>query len=843
METFFQDLRYGVRMLRTSPGFTAVAALTLALGIGANTAVFSVIDAVLLKMIPVQNPAELAAVGDPSRIGSTSHGTPRVDLFSYPLYRELRDNNQVFSGLLGSANAGNLNVRTDNDANASDSATRTNGRVVTGNYFEVLGIKPLIGRTFTARDEDLRGANPVVVISYAYWKRQFNLDPGILGRTLTVNGYPLTIIGVTPPHFDGEITDVATDIFLPMSMQIQVMPGRPYLDDPNTSFIMLLGRLKPGISLAQAKENLNLVFRQSLTGNYGAKISQDDRKALSRPDTVIDVVSGGSGFSRLRRDFSRPLILLMCVVGMVLLIACVNVANLMLARASSRSKEIAVRLAIGARPLRLIRQLLTESVLLALIGGALALLIASWGANLLVQISFGKQTLRALNIHPDARMLAFTAAVCLLTGILFGIAPALRALGVPLAPTLKDGTRSTSTSAAGKWSLGKVLVAVQVALSLLVLFVAGLLVRTLRNLQDVDFGYERQHLVIARPDFFTAGYKAAQLPAISQQLVDRLKTLPGVVGVSVSENGLFSGTESADGIVVQGYKPTTDKDAVSYDDWVGADYFQVVGIPIILGRAIGPQDTATSARVAVINETMAKFYFPGINPIGRKFAIDDEGKREQWIEIVGISRDSRDHSVRDVVQRRFFLPYTQISLPDVEAHFELRVAGDPAAIVNSVRTVFRDFDPNVSLREVNTLKENVDDDLAQERLVAQLSSFFGGLALLLACIGLYGVMSYAVSGRTREIGVRMALGAQRRDVLWMVLREALILVAVGLCIGVPAALGSSRLLLTMLYALSGLDPLSMTVSVLLLLIVATFAGYIPARRATRVDPMVALRYE
>lgn len=841
MEVLLQDLRYGLRMLLKSPGFAAVAILTLALGIGANTAVFSVLDAVLLRMLPVSHPEQLVVLGDPSRIHSTSNGTPTLDHFSYPLYRELRDGTQAFSGVLASGDPRRLDVQFDSPS--GEGPELANGRVVTGNYFSVLGVNPLIGRTFTASDDLTPGASPLVVISYGYWKRRFNLDPTVVGRTVRLNKYPFTIIGVTPAGFDGEIVEQATDLWIPLTMQAQVMRGREYLEAPNTSWLQVIGRLKPGVSLAQARSNVNAVYRQALAGAYGAKLSVDDRRSLEKSTQSIEVSLGGGGLSYLRHEFKRPLLLLMGVVGLVLLIACVNVANLLLARASGRSKEIAVRMAIGARPLRLVRQLLTESVLLALFGGTLGVLLAQWGATFLVRTSFGSGTVRALDIHPDAHILAFTASVCLLAGVLFGLAPALRALGIPVSSTLKEGARGGTASSAAKWSTGKILVATQVALSLLVLFAAGLLVRTLRNLQDVDFGYERQHLVIVRPDFISAGYKHEQLPAIVRQLLEPLNAIPGVVGATASENGLFSGTESADDIKVEGYASRQDQDNVAYDDWVGPDYFKIVGIPILLGRGIGPQDVESSTKVAVINEAMAKFYFPGVDPIGRKFVIDDGAQRLRPIEIVGVSKNVRDHSLREAIPRRFFLSYYQSILPDLEVHFVLRVAGDPTSVMSAVRQHLKDFDPNVVVREADTLNHMVDDHVAQERLVAQLSSLFAGLALLLACVGLYGVMSYTVSGRTREIGVRMALGAQRRDVLWMVLREALLLVGVGVVVGIPAAFGTSRLLRNMLYALSGLDPLSMSVAVAMLLLVAAIAGYIPARRATKVDPMVALRYE
>ena len=806
-EALGRDLAFSFRMIRRSPGFTAAVVLTLALGIGATTAIFTVINGVLLRPLPYPEPDRLVYIAVSLRGEAFSPFAYTRDFAAWRKYNRTLTRIAAYMGFHA-------------NLTGTDDAEWASCGLATESLFPLLGVQPVLGRNFLP-EEDLPGAPPVAILEDAFWKRRFGGDRAVIGRAVVLDDQSYTIVGVLPPRFQIPERygggDFHYDLWVPFAIG----------DSGKAREILLhaVGRLKPGVSIETARAELDSLMR--------AQLRRPDKRAITVVSWHEQVASGAK----------RSLIVFLAAVACVLLIACVNVANLLLARASGRSKEIAVRMAIGARPLRLVRQLLTESVLLALCGGLLGVLLAQWGATLLVRTSFGAGTVRAFDIHPDAHMLAFTAGVCLLAGILFGLAPALRALGIPVSSTLKEGARGGTATGSAKWSTGKVLVAAQVTLSLLVLFAAGLLVRTLRNLQDVDFGYEREHLVIIRPDFISAGYKHEQLPAVSQRLLGPLNAIPGVVGATVSENGLFSGTEGADDIKIEGYTPASDGDTVSYSDWVGPDYFKVVGVPILLGRGIGPQDVESATKVAVINEAMAKFYFHGVNPIGRKFVIDDGAQRLRPIEIVGISKDVRDHSLREAIPRRFYLAYYQSILPDLEVHFVLRVAGDPTSVLAAVRQQLKDFDPNVMVREADTLNHMVDDYIAQERLVAQLSSLFAGLALLLACVGLYGVMSYTVSGRTREIGVRMALGAQRRDVLWMVLREALLLVGVGVVVGIPAAFGTSRLLQNMLYALSGVDPLSMSVAVAMLLLVAAIAGYIPARRATRVDPMVALRYE
>jgi predicted permease len=836
MERFLQDVRYGIRMLRKAPGFTAVAVLTLALGIGANTAIFTVVNALLLKMLPVSQPEQLVVVGDPSLPNNRSNGTPRTDIFSYPLYKELRDHNSVFAGL--SAAASDHHIELD-AAQGESPAERITGRMVSGNYFTVLGLQPAAGRLLSASDDTAENANPVAVLSYGYWQRKFALSPSVVGRDIRLNGFPFTIIGVAPAGFEGDVIGEQMALFVPLSMQPEIVRGRRWLTAENVSWLTLIGRLRPNVTPAQAEANMNVVFQQAVKGPYGAALSSDDRTAIRETHMKIQVVPGGSGVSDLRKDYRVPLLLLMGIVGLVLLIACVNVANLLLARASARNREIAIRVAIGANWIRLLRQLLTESILLAFLGGVAGSLLAVWGVRLLVTI-FGTNTI--LPVLPDARVLFFTVGVCLLTGIFFGLIPALRAMKVQVSPALKDAGRSTPERGS-KFGLGKGLIAGQVALSLLVLFAATLLVRSLQKLMAQDFGYDRNRLVIARLDPTSAGYNSERMKALAQQLVARLSGTPGVQAVTYSTNGLFAGTESNDAILVPGFN-ASHEDREANEDYVGPDYFGAVGIPILAGRGIEAQDTASSTRVAVVNEAMVKRFFPGQNPIGRQFRIDDQDLLDKPMTIVGISRDAKDHGsgMREGVKPRFYTAFQQVPEPQ-QIVLEVQVGGVPSAAVTNVVSQVKAVDSNLPISFAKALDTLVNETAANQIALARLSVFFAALALLLACVGLYGVMSYTVAGRTREIGVRMALGAARGDVLQLVMREGMLLVTAGLVIGIPLSLASSRLLHNFLFGLKATDPLSLITVILLLGIVAALAAFIPARRAAKVDPMVALRYE
>lgn len=836
METFFQDIRYGLRMLGKSPAFTAVAVLTLALGIGANTAIFTLINSVLLKTLPVKDPGRLVVVGDPGRANERNLGTPQPDLFSYPLFRQLRDGNNVFTGMTASGEANRSKVETESSGVVTDEAV---GTLVTGNYFSTLGVKAFLGRTLSPQDDVDRGAGPVVVVSHDFWTRKLSSDASIVGQTVRLNNFPYTVIGVAAPGFVGDTVGDKQDFWVPLSMQAQMMPGRPWLDDVHASWLRVLARLKPGVSMGQAESDMNLIFQQWLKGPQGLALDPGDQEFLRR--ARVPVVPGGRGFSQVRGEFFAPLMLLMAIVGLVLLIACVNVANLLLARATGRQREVAVRLAIGATRFRLMRQLLTESLLLAFAGGAAGLLVARWGTEALLKFSVGDRAREGLQTSPDLRVLFFTAGICLLTGLIFGLAPALRSSRVAVAPTLKGGAL-TQARLRGI-PVGKALVAVQVSICLLVLFAAGLLVRSLRNLQNIDVGYNRQEILMVRADPVAAGYKAPQLISFEQEMISRLSALPGVRSVTASENGLFSGTESADDMNIEGYVAARDRDKMCYWDQVGTNYFKALGIPILMGRDFGPQDTPTGLKVAIINESMARFYFGSGNPIGRKMWFDDQARRNQPIEIVGVARDVRDHKLRGPMQRRFYIPVGQAPDALFAVNFAIRASGRPEALAEGARKAFAAFDPHVHLSRVRTVDELVESSISEDMLIARLSGFFGLLALLLAAVGLYGVMSYSVNGRTREIGVRMALGAQRTQVLGMVLREAMKLVLIGMAVGVPLALLVSRLFASMLFGLSPSDPVSMLLVVVALAAIATIAGLVPARRATKVDPMVALRHE
>ncbi len=832
LEHFTQDLRYGVRTMLRSPGLTIVAVLSLALGIGANTAIFSLMNAVMLRALPVEEPGQLVLFGDGRAFGGTDDfPDSSTRLFSYPFYREMQKGNQVFAGVTAILS---LPLGPHGTVEGSGSIEQVSTELVSGTYFSVLGVNPVLGRTLTDADDQTPGANPVAVASYSWWRRRFDRDPSILGKKLTIGSTVYTIVGVTPAEFFGTTVGESPDLWIPLSMERQVSPGWNGLDDKFFQSLYIIARLKRGMLVEQAGANVNVLFKQILHEYAGPQPSKEHLDDIQH--ARIDLTSAARGLSRLRRRFSEPLQVLMVVVGLVLLIACANIANLLLARSTTRHREIAVRQALGARRSRLIRQLLTESLLLALVGGALGIAFASWANHLLLAMVSGGPEPLPLNVAIDGRLLTFTLVVSLVTALLFGTLPALRATRLTLASSLKEGRGPVG--AAARSPLAKALVVSQVAFSLVLLVGAGLFLRSLVNLTKVDTGFNQENVLRLQIDASSVGYKEdARLAALYQQIEQRVAALPGVRAASIS---FFTFNEGAwtDLVSVEGYAFPGDR-TVSHNV-VGAGYFATMGIPVLVGRTFGPQDTGSSTKVAVINETMARRLFPAGSPIGRHFGI---GGREHAneIEVIGVVKDAKYESLKEDPQPADYIPYSQHI--QYLSDFEARVAGDPQSLVSEVRRAIAEVDHNLPVSGVTTLAEQVGRSVSSQRLVAQLSAFFGLLAVFLACIGIYGLMSYAVTRRTSEIGIRMALGAGRSNVLWLVMREILVLVSLGLAIGVPAALAGDRLVSSMLFGLSPTDPATLLAAPIILLAVATLAGYLPARRASKVDPMVALRYE
>ena len=857
MNILFQDLRYGLRMLTKNPGFTAVAVLSLALGIGANTAIFSLIDAVLLKMLPVQNPQQLvlldwASHGWPDAVMHDLEGNMNQDKsgrltstsFSYPAYEQIRARNRMFSSVLAlAANDSQLNVGYNGEP------AWAQGRLVSGTFFPTLGVQPVLGRALTP-DDDGTGASPVAVISYGYWQRRFGRDPAILGRAITVNSVPVTIVGVSPPEFYGVQPGRAVEVWLPLHAQPQLDPhsseGPPGAASPFEArdkwWVLVMGRRKPAVSEQQVRAELDVLLQQSMAA---------DVKPATKAETIphLGLESGSKGLDYLRGEFSEPLLILMTVVGLVLLIACANVANLLLARAASRQKEIAVRLAIGAGRWRLVRQLLTESVLLAVLGGAVGLVLAFWGTDLLVALMASGRETFSLSVTPNPRVLAFTVSLSLLTGVLFGLSPALRSTRVDLTPALKESPGTLPGVAQGRrglrLGLGKALVVMQVALSLLLLVGAGLFVRTLVNLESVNTGFNQRNLLLFGIDPTQDGYKGQRLADFYRELTRRLGALPGVRSVTMSWNTLIAGGVTINGVYIQGYTPKPgekDDQVETYANRVGPNFLETMEIPLVLGRGIGEGDRETAPKVAVVNEQFVRRFLGGGNPLGRRFGFG-ERKTSGDIEIIGVAANAKYNDLRKEAPATVYVP----SLQDLEGlgptHFEVRTACDPLEMAPAVRRVVRDLDPNLALFEMHSQVDQINVALHQERLFARLTSFFGVLAAVLACVGVYGIMGFAAIQRTREIGIRMALGASRGGILGMVLGETCLLVAIGIAIGILVALGASRLISTLLYGLRPTDPVTITVAALLMVAAAAFAGYIPARRAAKVDPMVALRYE
>ena len=844
-----QDLRYAARMLRKSPGFTAVAVLTLALGIGANTAIFSVINSVLLNNLPVPHPEQLVFLTNPDDQGGGIGFEDGVrDVLTYPEFQDIARNNTVFSGVLAAdSSTSSLPVEVeDRGKGANSSAAPAELELVSGSYFSVLGINPVLGRTFTTEVDKLRDANPVAVIGYGFWQSRFAGASDVVGRKIRILRTSYTLVGVMPPQFHGETSGANPEVFVPLSMQSEIIPGRDYLSPETDPFekrewLQVIGRLKPGVNLAQARARITVEFKQMMQAQTAGMSAQHKQTFMTQS---LAVTEGSRGASTLRGDFGKPLEILMAVVGLILLIACANIANILLARAAARQKEVAVRVALGAGGLRLFRQMLTESVLLAVVGGAVGLLLAQWAEVALVgMVSAGEQL--PLDLRPNAKILVFTLGISVLTGILFGLAPAFRARRVDLNSVLKAAARgfSGASSRPGRMTIGKVLVVAQVALSLLLLVVAGLFVRSFRNLSKVNLGYDTEHLLQFDVNALTYGYQRAEIVPLYEQMLQRLRTIPGVRAASLSDNGLLSGTDSQDNFTLEGEAKARDDEEVRYD-MVGPDFFYAAGIPILEGRGIDAQDSGNGQHVGVINETFARKYFPHSDPIGKRVFVHESSHPFNFV-IVGVAADSKHREVREKPFPRFYAPFFNPVESDwsTRATFVVRTFGSPAGPSASIRAVVKDTAANLPPVTIEMMDQTLADSLTTDRMITELSGAFGALAVILVCIGLYGIMAYAVSGRTNEIGIRMALGAQRNNVLWLVLCETLWLVLIGVAIGLPAVIAASRLIKSLLFGLGANDPLTLALATALMFTVAVLAGYIPARRAMSVDPMIALRYE
>jgi predicted permease len=848
MNTLLQDIRYAVRMLVKSPGFAAVAVLTLALGIGANTAIFTVINSVLLNNLPVEHPEQLVILTNPDNQGGATGFEDGVrDWMTYSEFQDIAQHNAVFSGVLAASSSTSSIPTAVEGSGPSVESTPTEVKLVSGSYFSVLRVNPILGRAFGTEVDNLRDANPVAVITYGFWQAHFGGARDVIGRKLHILKTTYTVIGVTPPQFHGETVGDNPEVFVPLSMQSEIFPGHDYLSPETNHFhkaewLQVIGRLKPGVSLAQAKAAIDVEFQQMMQAETAGMSAHDKQKFMTQS---LPVAGGSRGGSTLRGDFGKPLEILMAVVGLILLIACANIANILLARGASRQKEIAVRVALGAGGTRLVRQMLTESVLLAAIGGAVGLLFAEWAEVALLRMVSAGNGQVPLDLHPNGKILAFTLGVSVLTGILFGLAPALRAKRVDLNTVLKAAARgfSGTSSRPGRMPIGKVLVVAQVALSLLLLVVAGLFVRSFRNLSRTNLGYDRDHIVQFDTNALTYGYQRAEIIPLYDQILQRLRAIPGVRGASLSDNGLLSGTDSQDPFTLEGEGKPRDDEEVRYD-WVGPGFFAAAGVPILEGRDIGPQDSGNGQRVGVINETFARRYFSHSNPIGQRVTIHESNGYFDFV-IVGVAADSKHGSVREKPFPRFYAPFFNPvgNTGPTYATFIVRTFGDPAGVSSSIRAVVKDVAANLPTVTTETMDQQLADSLATDRMITELSGAFGALAVILVCIGLYGIMAYAVSGRTNEIGIRMALGAQRKNVLWLILRESLLLVFAGVVIGVPIVFAAGKWISGLLFEVTAADPLAIALAALLMFLVGVVACYVPVLRAMRVDPMVALRYE
>ncbi len=838
------EIRYALRTLKNSPVFASVAILSLALGIGANTAIFTLVDQLLLRLLPVKNPQQLVLL---SWQGEYYGGNRGMNVLSYPMYKDIRARNQVFSDMMCHRDISvslSFNGRTE----------RASGELVSGNYFQFLGVGAALGRTFTPEDDKIPGGHPLAILSYDYWHNRFAADPAILGKTILVNNHQLTIVGVSQQGFDGVEPGSAAEIRIPLAMKGEMTPGWNDLDNRRSRWVNVFGRLKSGVALKQAKASLQPIFHainlmESQQKEFAHASDFEKQQFLK---SSLDVLPAAKGRSFLRDQFQTPLWVLTAIVGLVLLIACANVANLLLARATARQKEIAVRLAIGASRGRIIRQLLIESVLLAGVGGILGLGVAVAGVGVLIKFMPQGDSPLAISSLPDFRILAFNIAVSLCTGILFGLVPALQSTRPDVANTLKE--QAGSVVGGSHVSLRKILVVAQVTLSLLLLVGAGLFIRTLLNLRTLDVGMKTKNLISFAVDPALNGYTGARNRAFYKRLLEDVNALPGVESATLSAIELLDNDDWGETVTVEGYQTKQGEGINPNWNAVSPAFFKTMGIPILAGRDFDQRDENPFTekrkdsepwpgwRVCVVNEKFAKKYFGNRSPLGAHIGEGGDPGTKTNIEIIGVVADAKYNTVRDEIPQQIYVSYAMAEFPFSMAVY-VRTTMPSDQMFAAIRRQVREIDPNLPLFAMRTLDDQLDRALITERLIAGLSVVFGFLATLLAVIGLYGVMAYTVARRSREIGIRIALGAIGGNVLWLIMREVVILVGIGVAIGLPSAWALTKLVQTQLYGVQPHDLFTLFAATATLAAVALAAGYIPALRATRLDPIQVLRYE
>jgi predicted permease len=847
LDTAFRDFKYSLRTLARTPGFTAIAILTLALGIGANTAIFTLLDQILLRLLPVKNPQELVLLTMRGHHYGSNWGGNAI---SHPMFRDFAAHNDVFSDMF-------CRFPFDVSVSFNGQAEHLQLEMVSGTYFSTLGLNPYLGRVFTPDDDKIPDAYPYVVLNYAYWKSRFAGDPEIIGKTLTVNNYPYTIVGVLQPGFDGMELGRSPKLFVPIMMQKEIMVGNPndMLKDRRTRWVNAFGRLKPGVTREQAKASLqpfmHSMLEMEVKDKAFAHASPYDREQFLK--SYIDVLPGSQGRSYTRQALSTPLWVLMATTGLVLLIACANLANLLLVRGSARKKEIAIRLAMGATRPRIISQLLIESLSLSAFGALAGLALAYWADKALMAAYLPSDS-GGLKISttPDLRILLFTLAVTVVTGVFFGLVPALQTTKPNVATTLKD--EAAAVVGGGHGALRKSLVIAQVTLSLLLLIGAGLFTKSLGNLRNLGPGFNPQNLIGFEIDPSYSGYNVARLKSFYPQLLDSLSSIPGVQSTGLASMRILEDDEWDSSMTVEGFNPPTpDAHPEPYMNEISPNYFATLGVPIVNGRDFRPSDTGEihhraddpygwNPTVIMINETFAKKYFPGRNPVGMHVGLGEDPGTPTDMEIIGVVKDIKYTNLRDEIPPQAYVPYMADRYIGGMTIY-VRTAADPNLLMSSIRAKLRDLDPNIPISNMRTTEVQISNSLSSERMIASLSAVFGFLATLLAVIGLYGVMAYTVAQRTREVGIRMALGAAQGNVIWMIMREVLILIAIGVAAGVPASLALTKLVQSQLFGLSPHDPATLALAAIALASVACAAGYIPAWRASRLDPMKALRYE